>query len=57
VTTLGDIRFAPYLGWAIRVRLQVLGGIRKLALFDLGVESKLRACDELCRKVGDDGVT
>ena len=31
--------------WAIRVRLQMQGRIRDLALFDLGIDSKLRACD------------
>lgn len=31
--------------WAIRVRLQIQGRIRDLALFDLGIDSKLRGCD------------
>lgn len=31
--------------WAIRVRLQLSGDIRKLALFNLAIDSKLRACD------------
>ena len=31
--------------WAIRVRLQMQERIRDLALFDLGIDSKLRACD------------
>lgn len=31
--------------WAIRVRLQLHGRIRDLALFDLAIDSKLRACD------------
>jgi integrase len=31
--------------WAIRVRLQMQGRLRELALFDLGIDSKLRACD------------
>jgi hypothetical protein len=31
--------------WAIRVRLQMQGRVRDLALFDLGIDSKLRACD------------
>lgn len=35
---LGDI-------WAIRVRLQIAERIRDLALFDLAIDSKLRACD------------
>jgi integrase len=39
--------------WAIRVRLQVFGRMRELALFDLGIDSKLRACDLLKLKVRD----
>lgn len=31
--------------WAIRVRLQLQGRTRDLAMFDLGIDSKLRACD------------
>src|SRR5579864_1980976 len=31
--------------WAIRIRLQMQGRLRDLALFDLGIDSKLRACD------------
>ena len=31
--------------WAIRVRLQIQTRTRDLALFDLGIESKLRCCD------------
>ena len=33
--------------WAIRVRLQGFGRMRELALLDLSIESKLRACDLL----------
>jgi integrase len=39
--------------WAIRVRLQVFGRMRELALFHLGIDSKLRACDLLKLKVRD----
>ena len=39
--------------WAIRVRLQVFSRNRELALFDLGIDSKLRACDLLKLKVRD----
>ena len=39
--------------WAIRVRLQVFHRTRELALFDLGIDSKLRACDLLKLKVRD----
>jgi hypothetical protein len=31
--------------WAIRVRLQIRRRIRDLALFNLAIDSKLRACD------------
>lgn len=31
--------------WAIRIRLQLSGCTRELALFNLGIDSKLRACD------------
>jgi hypothetical protein len=34
--------------WAIRVRLQLFRRVRDLALFDLGIDSKLRACDLVC---------
>jgi integrase len=39
--------------WAIRVRLQVFSRKWELALFDLGIDSKLRACDLLKLKVRD----
>ena len=39
--------------WAIRIRLQMQGGTRELALFDLGIDSKLRACDLVKLKVWD----
>ncbi len=39
--------------WAIRVRPQVYRRTRELALFDLGIDSKLRACDLLKLKVRD----
>lgn len=31
--------------WGIRVRLQVEGRFRDLALFDLAIDSKFRGCD------------
>ena len=31
--------------WAIRIRLQIGHRTRELAMFDLGLDSKLRACD------------
>jgi integrase len=39
--------------WAIRVRLQLANRTRELALFDLGIDSKLRACDLVCLRVRD----
>ncbi len=39
--------------WAIRVRLQLFRRVRDLALFDLGIDSKLRACDLVRLKVSD----
>jgi integrase len=39
--------------WAIRVRLQMAKRVRDLAMFDLAIDSKLRACDLVCLKVGD----
>ena len=31
--------------WSIRVRLEMVGSLRDLALFNLAIDSKLRACD------------
>ena len=31
--------------WAIRVRLELAGAVRDLALFNMAVDSKLRGCD------------
>lgn len=39
--------------WAIRVRLQLQERTRELALFNLGIDSKLRACDLVKIKVRD----
>jgi site-specific recombinase XerC len=39
--------------WALRVRLQMEGRIRELALFNLGIDSKLRGCDLVGLKVRD----
>ncbi len=39
--------------WAIRVRLQLAGRIRDLALFNLAIDSKLRGCDLVRLKVAD----
>ena len=45
--------FKPKDIWAIRVRLQLEHRTRELALFDLGIDSKLRGCDLLKLKVSD----
>lgn len=39
--------------WTIRVRLQLNHRTRELALFDLGLDSKLRACDLVKLRVKD----
>src|SRR6187549_3175064 len=39
--------------WALRVRLQMEGRVRELALFNLGIDSKLRGCDLVSLKVRD----
>jgi integrase len=39
--------------WAIRVRLQMQRRKRELALFNLGLDSKLRACDLVSLRVRD----
>jgi integrase len=39
--------------WEIRVRLQLTGKIRDEALFDLAIDSKLRACDLTKLRVSD----
>lgn len=41
--------------WAIRVRLQLAHKTRDLALFDLAIDSKLRACDLVTLRVRDIG--
>jgi integrase len=39
--------------WSIRMKLQNEGRLRDLALFNLGLDSKLRACDLLNLRVSD----
>src|SRR5438132_11921102 len=39
--------------WAIRIRLQLGGRTRELALFNLAVDSKLRSCDLVKLRVRD----
>jgi len=45
--------FKPKEVWAIRARLQMENCTRELALFDLGIDSKLRACDLVKLRVRD----
>lgn len=39
--------------WAVRIRLQIENRTRDLALFDLAIDSKLRACDLVKLRVRD----
>jgi hypothetical protein len=39
--------------WALRVRLQMESRVRELALFNLGIDSKLRGCDLVALEVRD----
>ena len=39
--------------WALRVRLHMERRVRELALFNLGINSKLRGCDLVKLKVRD----
>ena len=39
--------------WALRVRLQMESRVRELALFNLGIDSKLRGCDLVSLRVRD----
>ena len=39
--------------WALRVRLQMENRLRELALFNLGIDSKLQGCDLVSLKVRD----
>lgn len=39
--------------WAIRVRLQLAKRTRELAMFNLAIDSKLRACDLVKLRVND----
>lgn len=45
--------FKPKEIWSLRVRLQMEGRIRELALLNFGVDSKLRGCDLVSLKVRD----
>ncbi|KZL06560.1 hypothetical protein PsAD26_03816 [Pseudovibrio sp. Ad26] len=39
--------------WAIRVRLELAGKVRELALFNTAIDSKLRGCNLVRLKVVD----
>jgi len=39
--------------WEIRLRLQIADRLRDLALFNLGIDSKLRGCDLVWLRVSD----
>ena len=39
--------------WGIRIRLEITNNTRELALFNLAIDSKLRACDLVRVKVRD----
>lgn len=45
--------FKPKDIWALRVRLQMEHRLRELALFNLGIDSKLRGCDLMALRVRD----
>src|SRR5262245_49820712 len=52
--TAGNVIYRePWDIWALRVRLQMEGRARELALFNLGIDSKLRGCDLVGLKVRD----
>lgn len=51
--TGAKLALKPVHVWGIRVRLQVAGRARDLALFDLALDSKLRGCDLVSLKVAD----
>jgi hypothetical protein len=39
--------------WSVRIHLQMANRIRDLALFDLGLDSKLRGCDLVKLRLSD----
>ena len=45
--------FKPKHVWAIRQQLKANGRVRDLALFDCGIDSKLRGCDLVKLRVSD----
>lgn len=51
--TGSKLALKPVHVWGIRIRLQVAKRLRDLALFDLALDSKLRACDLVALRVSD----
>lgn len=51
--TGSKLALKPVHVWGIRIRLQVARRLRDLALFDLALDSKLRACDLVALRVSD----
>jgi hypothetical protein len=45
--------FKPKHVWAIRQQLKTTGRVRDLALFDCGIDAKLRGCDLVKLRVSD----
>ncbi len=43
----------PKHAWAIRIRLELSGATRDLALFNMALDSKLRGCDLVRLRVAD----
>ncbi|HEY2658444.1 MAG TPA: integrase [Caulobacteraceae bacterium] len=39
--------------WSIRIRLQIAGNVRELAMFNTAIDSKLRACDLVSLRIDD----
>jgi hypothetical protein len=39
--------------WCVRIRLQMANRVRDLAVFDLGLDSKLRGCDLVKLRLAD----
>jgi integrase len=51
--TGAKLALKPVHVWGIRIRLQVAGRLRDLALFDLALDSKLRGCDLTALRIAD----
>ena len=51
--TGSKLALKPVHVWGIRIRLQVAKRLRDLALFDLALDSKLRACDLVALRLSD----